>query len=389
MSSGTTNVSIRGSSNDTNVILGSSGASIAENGASTSVNTVSEEQEKIHLIIGSAWPSGFPGLGENAERFINDLKEVSNDIFDISYVSASVNPDGAFSVFSKTQENTFQGYIAADYYWGDYHPAYQFFTTAPFGMTLREHMAWLKFGGGQELWDELSGKFNIKTFPMGSTGFQFGFWSRKELNSIADLSGLRIRIPGAGKDIFNLAGASAISLDGGKIYSELSNNTLDATEWVGPYNDMLMNFGNVTDYHYPYAFHEPGSVLAFGMNLDTWNSLPKYLQKTIEVTAERNVMDNFTLYEYNNAVNLPLVYQDVSSREMPEDIKDALKAAAKTYYEQKVMDLSGEPEVQEFYLRVINSYFGFLKQQQSWTEIQDKYTLNRDINLSLPFCAHH
>ena len=381
-----TTINIHGSSNDTNLVLGSNSASIADNG-NIAARDISNVVTKIPLVIGSTWPGGFPGLGENAERFINDLKEVSNDTFDISYLSADLNPDGAFSVFPKTQNNTFQAYISADYYWGDYHPAYQFFTTAPFGMTTRENMAWLKFGGGQELWDELSAKFNMKPFAMGTTGNQFGFWSKKELNSVADLSGFRIRIPGAGKDIFNLAGATARSVAGGEIYGELSNNTLDATEWVGPYNDMLMNFGAVTNYHYSYAFHEPGSILAFSMNLDLWNSLPKYLQKIIEVTSERNVMDCFSLFEYNNAVNLPLVYQDVSGRQMPDDIKSALKVAAKTYYEQKVVDLSGQPEVQAFYLRVINSYFTFLNNQQSWTQIQDSYTSSRDISLNLPLTA--
>ena len=375
--SDSTRFSINGSNNKNNVVYKCNDSLIS-----------SSRIEPINLTFGSTWGGGFPGLGENAERFINDLTQATDGLFNIDYVSANLNPEGAFSVFPKTASNIYQGYISADYYWSGYHPAYQFFTTTPFGMTTREHTAWLKFGGGQELWDELAALFNLKPFAMGSTGFQFGFWSKKKLNSVADLSGWRVRIPGAGKDILNMAGATAISLPGGAIYGALLNDELDATEWVGPYNDMLMNFGDVTQYHYAYAFHEPGGVLAFSMNLDLWNSLPRYLQKIIEITAERNIMDSFTLYEYNNAINLPLVYEGVSAEVMPLDIQYALKVSAKRYYEQRIVDLSGQPDVQAFYLRVINSYFTFLNRQQSWTQIQDSYTSSRDINLNLPLTAN-
>jgi TRAP-type mannitol/chloroaromatic compound transport system substrate-binding protein len=227
-------------------------------------------QSKTELTIVSSWPRDFPGLGLSAQRLAARITELSEGKIETQYF-ASGERVGGFDVFDEVAAGNSQAYISADYYWKGKHPGFAFFTAVPFGMTTQEWNAWIKFKGGQELWDELSGEFGIKSIACGATGAQMGGWFNKEIETADDLKGLKMRIPGLGGDVMAKLGASPVSLPGSQIYENLFSGAIEATEWVGPYNDYFMKFYEAAKFYYSPGMHEPGGGLAFGMNAEWWS----------------------------------------------------------------------------------------------------------------------
>ncbi|MEM1047082.1 MAG: TRAP transporter substrate-binding protein [Pseudomonadota bacterium] len=276
------------------------GAALAAGGAAaTSLATPAIAQTKVDLVIVSTWPRDFPGLGISAQRLASRIGELSDGEIAVQYFAAGERV-GAFDSFDEVASGNAQAYIAADYYWKGKHPGFAFFTAVPFGMTTVEWNAWIKFKNGQALWDELSSEFGLKALPCGSTGTQMGGWFNKEIESADDLKGLKMRIPGLGGDVMAKLGASPVSLPGGQIYENLVSGAVDATEWVGPYNDYFMKFHEAAKYYYYPGMHEPGGGLSFGMNAAWWNGLSKRHQELIKVCCYE---EHAAAYEENTANN--------------------------------------------------------------------------------------
>ncbi|MEL7399265.1 MAG: twin-arginine translocation signal domain-containing protein, partial [Pseudomonadota bacterium] len=238
-------------------------------GAAAALATPAIAQGIREITIVSTWPRDFPGLGISAQRLVQRIGEISDGKMVGKYFAAGERV-GAFDVFDEVANGNSNAYIAADYYWKGKHPGFAYYTSVPFGMTTPEWNAWLKFKGGQELWDELSGQFGLKALTCGGTGAQAGGWFNKEINSADDLKGLKMRIPGLGGDVMAKLGASPVSLPGSQIYENLVSGAVDATEWVGPFNDYFMKFYEAAKFYYTTGMHEPGGGLAFGMNKSWW-----------------------------------------------------------------------------------------------------------------------
>jgi TRAP-type mannitol/chloroaromatic compound transport system substrate-binding protein len=217
------------------------------------------------MVIVATWPRDFPGIGLPAQRLAARITELTEGRITTKYFAAGERV-GAFDSFDEVASGNAQAYMAAEYYWKGKHAGFSPFTAIPFGMTYTEMDAWIKYGGGQELWDELSAEFGLKAFASGNTGVQMGGWFNKEINSADDLKGLKMRIPGQGGDVRAKLGASPVSLPGGQIYENLVSGAIDATEWVGPYNDYFMKFYEAAKYYYFPGMHEPGAQVAMGMN---------------------------------------------------------------------------------------------------------------------------
>ena len=175
----------------------------------------------------------FPGLGTAADTTARLIGEMSGGELEVQVFGAG-EIVGAFEVFDAVSNGVADMYHAAEYYWQGRSPAYNFFCAVPMGMTAMEIMAWVEFGGGQELWDELSAQFNIKPFQAGNSGHQMGGWFKREINTLEDFRGLRVRMPGLGGDVIRALGGAAVALSGGEIYQALQSGAIDATEWVGP-----------------------------------------------------------------------------------------------------------------------------------------------------------
>ena len=311
--------------------LASAGATVA---AASSFPAPAVAQKRVEMIMVATWPRDFPGLGTGAQRFAKRIEQMSEGRIKVQYFAAKERV-GAFDSFDHVASGKAQAYHAADYYWKGKHPGWAYFTAVPFGLTYTEMNAWIRFGGGQQLWDELAGKFGLKCVMCGNTGVQMGGWFRKEINSSDDLKGLKMRIPGLGGDVMAKLGAAPVSLPGGQIYENLVSGAIDATEWVGPWNDSFMKFYEAAKYYYYPGMHEPGSMLSTGMNASWWGKLTKSDQTIIEAAAsmENDVM----MAEYNaknGAALKKLVTENgVKLRRFNDDIYDSFGEAAAEVFE--------------------------------------------------------
>jgi TRAP-type mannitol/chloroaromatic compound transport system substrate-binding protein len=318
------------------------------------------------LKMVTTWPKDFPGLGTMAERTAQFITEMSGGAMRVK-VFAAGELVGAFESFDAVASGAADLYHGAEYYWVGKSPAFAFFTAVPFGMTANEISAWTEYGGGQQLWDELSAKFNIKPFAAGNTGHQLAGWYKREINSLEDLRGMKIRMPGLGGEVLRRIGASAVALPGGEIYQALQSGAIDGTEWVGPWNDLAFGFYDQAKYYYWPGIHEPGAQLGVGVNLGVWEGMNAQEQSIIQGACQRANYLSIAEYIHHNATALDqLVNQHgVELRRLPDDVLAAMARETKNVLEETAAhdDISG---------RVFESYKTSLERSQAWGGISDE-----------------
>ena len=339
------------------------GASVA---AASAFPAPAVAQKRNEMTIVTTWGRDFPGLGTGAQRFAKRVEEMTEGRIKVQYFAAGERV-GAFDSFDAVASGNAQAYHAADYYWKGKHPGWAYFTAVPFGLTYTEINAWIRFGGGQELWDELASGFGIKGVMCGNTGVQMGGWFNKEINSSDDLKGLKMRIPGLGGDVMAKLGASPVSLPGGQIYENLVSGAIDATEWVGPWNDSFMKFYEAAKYYYYPGMHEPGAMLALGMNASWWGKLTKSDQILVEAAAG---MENDVIMSEYNAKNGAALAKLVSEhgvklREFNDDVYDSFGEAADEVFETVVAH-------SDLAKRIHESFLAARKDLGGWSKISDQ-----------------
>ena len=296
-------------------------------------------QQAIEWKLVTSWPKNFPGLGNGPEVFAREVERASNGRLKITvYGAGELVP--ALGVFDAVSLGTVEMGHTGAYYWKGKIKASPFFTTIPFGMNAQEMNGWLHYGGGLALWKELYDPFNIIPMAGGNSGTQMGGWFNKEINSLQDMKGLKMRIPGMGGEIFSRIGGAPVNIPGGELYTALQTGVIDATEWVGPYNDKAFGLHEVAKYYYYPGWHEPGSNLEFLINKDAFSSLPKDLQAIVEIAgryANQDMLDEYTAR--NNAALVELMNNpDVEIRRFPDDVLKALKKAADEYMQELVAE---------------------------------------------------
>jgi len=286
------------------------------------------------MTIVASWGRDFPGLGISAQRLAARINEVSEGRIKTTYYAAGEKV-GAFDVFDDVASGNSQAFISAAYYWKGKHPGFAYFCAVPFGMTTIEWNAWIKFKGGQALWDELNGEYGLKSLPAGATGTQMGGWFNKEINSTDDLKGLKMRIPGLGGDVMAMLGASPVSLPGGQIYENLVSGAIDATEWVGPYNDYFMKFYEAAKYYYYPGWHEPGGGVECCMNAAWWGSLSDWERAVITTCCMEEHAAQYEEAQANNGAYLKKLVdeQGVELKQFGEDIYEGVAGAVAEVYE--------------------------------------------------------
>ena len=346
--------------------LTKAGAGVAGAAAATTLAAPAVAQQRVEMVMVTTWPRDFPGLGTGAQRLAKHLSDMTDGRIQVQYFAAGERV-GAFDSFDEVASGNAQAYHAADYYWKGKHPGWAYFTSVPFGLTYTEMNAWIRFGGGQQLWDKLAGNYGLKCVMAGNTGVQMGGWFNKEINSSDDLKGLKMRIPGLGGDVMAKLGASPVSLPGGQIYENLVSGAIDATEWVGPWNDSFMKFYEAAKFYYYPGMHEPGSMLSFGMNASWWGKLTKSDQAAIEAAAamENDVM----MAEYNakNGAALARLLSDhgVKLRKFNDDVYDSFGEAADEVFEAA---RAHSPLANEIH----QSFLAARKNVGGWTKISDQ-----------------
>jgi TRAP-type mannitol/chloroaromatic compound transport system substrate-binding protein len=326
----------------------------------------SPSKAKRTLKMVTCWPKNLPGSGSSAERLAKRIALASRGELDIRVYSAGelVGPFEAFDAVSSGAADLYHG---AEYYWQGKSPAFSFFTSVPFGMTTDELNAWVYWGGGQQLWDELSARFNIKPFFCANTGHQLGGWYRKEIKSLDDFKGLKFRMPGLGGEVLRRLGAAAIVMPGGEIFPALQSGAIDGTEWVGPWADAAFGFYRVAKFYYWPGFHEPGASLSLGVNLNLWKNLTPAQQAIIETAcATENVVTHAEYNHYNGvALNTLLTKHKVQMRRFPADVLTAMRREA-------AIVIAETAKRDPFTKRVHDSFMTALKYAEGWSAISDE-----------------
>ncbi len=346
--------------------------------AATTLAAPAVAQARKEMVIVSSWPRDFPGLGLSAQRLAQRITDMTEGRITTQYF-ASGERVGGFDVFDEVASGNAQAYNSADYYWKGKHPGWAFFTSVPFGLTYTEQSAWINHLGGQELWDELAGEFGLKALPCGNTGVQMGGWFNKEIETVDDLKGLKMRIPGLGGDVMAKVGASPVSLPGSQIYENLVSGAIDATEWVGPYNDFFLKFYEAAKYYYYPGMHEPGGFLSFGMNKSWWGGLTKSEQLSIEAACHMECEIAMSENNANNATYLNRLINEhgVELREFGDEIYDSFGEAAAEVMEEarKHSDLAN---------RIYESFDKARTDVAGWMKLSDVgYSLKRNRVLGL------
>lgn len=317
------------------------------------------------LSMVTSWPKNLPGLGESAERVARLVNTMSGGALDVR-VYAAGEVVGAFEVLDAVGSGAADIYHAADYYWTGKSPAYPFFTAVPFGLTAQEHMGWIDYGGGQALWNELGAAFNVVPMMAANTTHQMGGWFRREINSLDDFRGLKMRIPGLGGDVVRALGGAAVAIPGGEIFGGLQSGLIDATEWVGPWNDFFLGFYRVAPFYYGPGFHEPGACLAMGVNTKVWQSLSREHQEIFRAAAASANNTSLGEFTYQNAVYLDLLKREhgVKLRTFPADVTARAKEAARDIVAKAG---SGDALSRKIY----QSWEAALKRAGDWAKISD------------------
>ena len=284
--------------------------------------TVETEPAQIYSWkMVTTWPKNLPGMGIAPETIADMVRKMSRGRLDIKvYGAGEIVP--ALEVFEAVSQGAVQMGHGAAYYWKGKIPIAQFFTAVPFGLTAQEMNGWLFHGGGMELWRELYSRYNLVPIAAGNTGVQMAGWFNREINSLEDIKGMKMRIPGLGGEVFERAGGTAVNLPGGEIFTSLQTGVIDATEWVGPFNDLAFGLYQVAKYYYYPGWQEPGPTLEAIVNKEAYDSLPEDLREILKAAVL--TVNNDLLAEYtsrNNAALRELVDEHgVELRQLPDDV---------------------------------------------------------------------
>jgi TRAP-type mannitol/chloroaromatic compound transport system substrate-binding protein len=331
-------------------------------------NTVANESFEWKMV--TTWPLNFPGMGTGVARLAKQIEQASGGRLKIKvFAAGELVP--AFEVFDTVSRGSAEMGHGAAYYWKGKTEAAQFFTAIPFGMNAMEMNGWLYYGGGLELYRELYAEFNLRPFPAGNTGVQMGGWFNREINSLADLKGLTMRIPGIGGEALQRAGGTPVTLPGAEIFTALKTGSIDATEWVGPYNDMIMGLHEAARYYYYPGWQEPGPTLECIVNQEAFATLPEDLQQIVELACSA-LNDQMTAEFFaRNAEYLVQLEQieSVEIRPFPTEVLQQLRELTDELLSEMVAR-------DERAAKIYASFSAYKKQAERWSAISEQAFLN-------------
>ncbi|NKB70544.1 MAG: ABC transporter substrate-binding protein [Candidatus Latescibacteria bacterium] len=320
----------------------------------------------------TTWPKNFPALGTGANHLAQTISNMSGGRLQVKVYGAGelVPAPGVFDAVSRGTAEMGHG---AAYYWKGKHEATQFFSAVPFGLTGQEMNGWLYYGGGQALWDELYAPFGLKAFPIGNTGVQMGGWFNKEINEVADFSGLKMRMPGLGGEVLARLDAGVSNIPGGEIFQALQTGVIDATEWVGPYNDRAFGLYQAAKFYYWPGWHEPGTTLEGLVNKAAWDQLDSELQAIVQYAcqaANQDMLAEFTARN-NEALQNLVTEHGVQLKRFPDAVLKELGQTA----EAVVAEIADKDPLSK---KIYQSFANFRKESTSYTRVSEEaYTQAR------------
>jgi TRAP-type mannitol/chloroaromatic compound transport system substrate-binding protein len=310
-------------------------------------------QGKIEWKFPTSFPAKAPGVGTNATSFAQRVADMSDGQLTLKVFSSGelVPP---FGVEDAVEQGAAEIGHSTPYYAASKNSALHFFSAVPFGLTANETTAWLRHGGGQDIWNEIYAQRNLVPFYSGNSAVQAAGWFKNPVKSVADLSGLNMRIAGLGGEAMRKVGVNAVLLPPPEIFPAFQSGAIDAAEWVGPMLDQAFGLQKVAKYCYVPAFHEPSAGLEVVVNKAAWDSLPKNLQAIVANAADATNTETLSQFEYFNALAMKqLQEQGVEFGQFPDDVVEALKKASG---EVMTENADANPD----FKRVMESYNAFL-----------------------------
>ena len=334
------------------------------------INPSFAAKKVYRLKLAETWPTNFPIFGDATKNMAKMAETMSGGRLKIRIDSKNKHK-AALGIFDMVRSGQYDMGHSASYYWKGKVPETLYFTTMPFGMTAPEQYGWFYFGGGMQLMEKLYDKYGMLSFPGGNTGNQMGGWFQKEINSIADLKGLKMRIPGFAGEVLARVGAKPTNIPPGELYTALERRTIDALEWVGPSLDLRMGFHKIAPYYYT-GWHEPATELQFLVNKKVWKKLPADLQEILRVAMRTAAYDMY-IHSYHasgeNWSKMAADYPNIKVKTFPKSVIKALKKANTELLTEAAKKSATAKEIQ-------NSQAAYMKKARVWTNISDKAYLD-------------
>ncbi len=331
---------------------------------------IADDQKKYKWRLAETWGPNFPIFGDASKNMAKMVDEMSNGRLTIRIDSANKHKS-ALGIFDFVKSGQYQMGHSASYYWKGKDFNTLFFTTLPFGMTAPEQYAWFYYGGGMELMKKTYDQYGIMSFPGGNTGNQMGGWFRKEINSIEDFKGLKMRIPGFAGEVLAKLGAKPTNIPSGELYTALERNTIDALEWVGPSLDLRMGFHKIAPFYYT-GWHEPATELQFMVNQKAYDSLPPDLQQILTIAMKAAAYDMYAQSMHESGVNLALLqdeYPNVKIRSFPKPVMAKIRIATAELLKEAA---DKDPKTKE----ILESIYTYQDQIRAWTNFSDRAYLD-------------
>ncbi len=337
------------------------------------LSTSAVADEKVYrLKLAETWGPNFPIFGDTTKNMAAMAEKMSNGRLQIRIDSANKHK-APLGVFDMVKSGQYDLGHSASYYWKGKVPNTLYFTSMPFGMTAPEQYAWFYHGGGMELMEKVYSPHNMLSFPGGNTDIQMGGWFQKEINSLEDLQGLKMRIPGFAGEVLAELGAKPTNIAPGELYTSLERRTIDALEWVGPSLDLRMGFHKIAPYYYT-GWHEPATELQFLVNKRTWERLPEDLREILRIAMRTAAYDMYaqSVHESGkNWVSIKTEYPDVKVKDFPPEVIKALRDANDRLLADHAAKDALAKEIQE-------SQANYLKDVRQWTDISMRAYLNNE-----------
>ncbi|MEM9536697.1 MAG: ABC transporter substrate-binding protein [Cyanobacteria bacterium P01_E01_bin.45] len=313
----------------------------------------------VNWRMATSWPQSLDTIYGGAQTISDRVSEITDGRFTIEpYAAGEIVP--GLEVLDAVQAGTVECGHTASYYYVGKNPALAFGTAVPFGLNAQQQNAWFYHGGGLEAMHKLYADFNIINFPAGNTGVQMGGWFKRQVNSVSDLQGLKMRIPGLGGEVMAALGVNVQVLPGGEIFLALDRNAIDAAEFVGPYDDEKLGLPDAADFYYYPGWWEPGATLELQVNLQAWNELPSEYQEALKSAAFESNLNMLAKYDaLNGAVLKRLVDRGVQLTRYSDEIMEAAQTAAFEIYEQNASEDATFKEVYDQWKSFRDEVYGW------------------------------
>lgn len=336
-------------------VLAGCGGERAKGGGAPAVHT----RPHVRWRLASSFPRSLDTLFGAAEILAERLKALTDGRFEVRpYPAGELVP--GLQVLDAVQQGTVQAGHTAGYYYTGKNPALAFDSCVPFGLTARQQIAWFNEAGGLKLIRDLYADFGVTSFPGGNTGVQMGGWFKRPVPDAASLKGLKMRIPGLGGQVMSRLGVTVQVLAGGDIYPALERGAIDATEWVGPYDDEKLGFHKVAKLYYYPGWWEPGPSLSFLVNRNAWGKLPSDYRSAFEVAARDAAVAVQARYDARNPAALRrILASGVKLVPFSDDIIEAARRASAELLDEQAAADAG-------YKKVYDHWKKFRDEVTSW-----------------------